>query len=323
MTPASSTSKATSARRYVWLAVRVGVTCAALGWTLTSVPLSEMGSAFRRISPWALAAAVAMTFGNLLVGATRWRLLLAAYGASRRPSVLWLARAYLEGLFFNTFLPGNVGGDLVRAHATRAAFDGAAGAYMIVAIERVFGLAGLLALAAGVLVVHPIGGVSGLVPLAFVGLLGAAAAATSPLIAKRIAHRLPARLRAIAESLPTARTPALLLGVFALSIGTQSVVAISGHTLVAGVAPSVALVDSLVLVPVAMAAVYFPAAVAGLGVREAAFVSLFASIGVARADATAAALAFGAVQFVVALAGGPLHLFAPIGAETSPADPPR
>lgn len=301
-------------RKRIWLAVRLAVAAAALLWTLSRVSLDEMLQSASRVTPWAAAGAIALNFLNLGIGALRWKILLRAYGSRHSPSVPFLARVYLVGMFYNTFLPGNVVGDALRAHTTRRAFDGAAGSYLIVAIERVFGLAGLLTLGASVLAVHPIGGIAHLPELAACALGLALLAAASPLIGRRLARWLPRRIASIAEKLPPVTTPSLLVVVLALSVCTQTVVALTGHLLVSSIQPAVALGDSLVLVPLALIAVYFPITVAGLGVREAAFVLLFTGVGVDRADATAASLAFLAAQLVVALAGGLAHVLWPLDA---------
>jgi hypothetical protein len=52
--------------------------------------------------------------------------------------------------------------------------------------------------------------------------------------------------------------------------------------------------------------------VAGLGVREAAFVFVFSKVNVSRADATGASLAFFAVCAIVAGLGGLVHLARPL-----------
>lgn len=316
----NETKPRSSARKWIWLAIRIAVGVGALVWTVSRVDVADISDALSRMGGGAFALAVALTFGNLAVGSVRWRTLLAAYGSSARPPLLFLARIYLVGLFYNTFLPGNVGGDLVRAHATRDAFAGGAGAYVIVMVERIFGLAGLLLLGASVIMVHPVGGVAHLPLLAAAGIAAALGAAMAPAIARRLAPRLPGRIGKIAGDLPAVKRPALLALVLLLSVGTQTVVALTGHALVSSVHPTTPLGDSLVLVPIAMIAVYFPFTVAGLGVREAAFVGLFSAVGVPAADATAASLAFLGVQMLVALAGGLVHVAWPVTPRDNPAE---
>ena len=90
----------------------------------------------------------------------------------------------------------------------------------------------------------------------------------------------------------------------------------AGYLLLSSVHPSASLADALVLVPVAMAALYLPT-VAGLGVREASFVFFFGLVGVTAEEATATALAFFASQLVIALCGGALHALAPLSVDAS------
>jgi uncharacterized protein (TIRG00374 family) len=137
-------------RGRVLTVVRVAVTLAAFGWVFSRVDLSALGAAFGRV-PWtSLALAVALTLGNLGVGSLRWRTLLSAFGASRIPSMASLYRLNVIGFFYNVWLPGGVGGDVVRGIASREAFGeaGATGSVAVVFVERVLGLVGLLALAA-------------------------------------------------------------------------------------------------------------------------------------------------------------------------------
>jgi hypothetical protein len=224
-------------------------------------------------------------------------------------------RAQLVGHFYNTFVPGNVTGDVLRAHATRAAFDGPLGSYMVVGLERFFGLAGLFTLGAIGLLLHPLPGVMRADLLAAVAFATALAVGLLPVVGRSLGSRLPGRPGRWAAGLPVAVRPGLLAVVLAMSVGTHTIVALTGHVLVSAVAPQVAVSSSIVLVPLAMIATYMPT-VAGLGAREAAFVLLFGKIGVAGADATAASLAFMAVYAMVAAVGGLVHLTWPLASDT-------
>ncbi len=315
-----------SKKKWIWLAVRVAIAVTALAWTLLRVPFASMKAAAQHLSWQAGVFAVVLTFANLWVGAIRWRALLVAFGATELPSVLYLTRVYLVGLFYNTFLPANVGGDVLRAHVTRSAFKEPAGAYVVVAVERVFGLAGLLLLCATVMLVSPIPGVFGVGPLAALAIVGALAVCVAPAFAHRFADKLPPRLAVLVRAIPRVANTGALVTVLLLSVATQVLVAWTGHVLVAALDPSVAFTTSLVLVPLAIVATYFPATVAGMGVREMAFVALFARVHVTAANATAASLSFLAVQLVVALAGGLCHLLWPFpstesNAPTAPTAP--
>ncbi len=300
------------------VALRVLITLAALGlwWWIAKVSVAELAGAIARISALAFLAAIALTLCNLFVGAIRWRVLLAAYGARTAPSVMTLARVYLVGMFYNTFLPANVGGDVLRGYVTRGAFDGAAGGYLIVAIERAFGLAGLFLLAGAILYLHPIGDANATAAAGLALLVGVSAIA-GPFVAQKLHRVLPGPLGDLARKLPKPVRPALFFFVLCCSLGTQSVVALTGHVLLASLT-DIALAETFILVPVALIANYFPT-IAGLGARETAFVVLLALVGVNEADATAGSLGMLAAVLVVALLGGLVHVTVGTGLETQDA----
>jgi hypothetical protein len=279
------------------------VTAGALAFALSRVSLDDLGKGLARLSPVALAAAIALTLANMVVGAVRWRILLVAYAAKHAPSVPFL-----------TFVPGNVGGDVLRGHITQPCFDGPLASYMVVAQERFFGLAGLSTLGALGLVFYPIPGVMGPHVLAGFALASALVIVSVPIIGRSVFGKLPGRVGRWAKGLPVVRHPTLFGIAFVLSIVAHTVVAVTGYLLIHALAPSVTLSEAIVLVPVAMAAMYVPS-VAGLGVREAGFVFLFGRIGVSAADATVASLSIFAVYGIVAAFGGLVHLLAPLEAK--------
>ncbi len=297
-------------------AVKLAVTAGALAFTLSRLALGDLVDAVRRLSLPTMLVATLLTLANIGVATVRWRALLSAYGAARVPPFALLARAQLIGHFYNVFVPANVTGDVLRAHAARASFDGPLGSYMVVAMERIFGLAGLFTVGALALLWKPLPGVAraGELLAAF-ALVTAVAVCVAPIVARALGGRLPGRAGRWAANLPPVARPALLGAALALSCVTHTIVALTGHTLVHAIAPHVIVSESLVLVPLAMIASYVPFSVSGLGVREAAFVFLYGKIGVSAADATAASLAFMAAVMLVAGLGGLVHLVRPLRLE--------
>lgn len=308
-------------RRALLWALRIAGTVAGLGYVAWRVDLAELRDVIVRVSPLALLAAVAITAANLGVGAARWRVLLAAYGAPRRPALLFLVRVYFVGFFYNTYLPGGIGGDLVRGLATRSAFGTRASttaSMTVVLVERVLGLSGLLLLVSGTYLVRPLPGTEGVLPISAAALVAAAAAVVLLALGRRA--RLPGRAGAIAAALPPLERPLPFGGALAMSLVTQALIAVTGWVLLSSItAGRVTLGDALVLVPLAMAAVYFPFSVGGSGVREAAFVELGTrALGISEADALATSLLLWTTQLAVGAAGGAAQLVAPLAA--SPAD---
>jgi uncharacterized membrane protein YbhN (UPF0104 family) len=307
-------------RRSVWLVLKLLGTAAALWWAVSQTSFGEMARSVQRIAPLAFLSALSLLGLNLAVGALRWREVLRAY-AIDPPPLRYLLHGYLVATFYNTFVPGNVGGDALRAYAVQSAFARPADSYLVIAIERGFGLAALLFLGGAGIAVSP-------VPFRWIGLvlmaagLGSAVlSALTPWILGQIARFLPAGLRSYASRISIPGGRGALLSALAWSLLSQILGVLVSHVLVSDLCPEVRLVDSLAVVPLAMLSLYVPVSVSGLGIREAAFVALYARVGVSAADATAASLAFMATLMVVALVGGAVHLISPLAAPASPPPP--
>jgi uncharacterized membrane protein YbhN (UPF0104 family) len=302
------------ARRWLSWAVRIGVAAGALAWTFHIAPVGEVTEALTALAPLALVGALGVFVVLMVLGAVRWGVLLAAFGAQRRPPLPQLNRLFLVGHFYNTFLPANVGGDVLRGHLTRWAFGSGAGGYVIVLVERVFGMVALLLVCNAAILIRPVAGVSGLGILAVISIFVAVLIVSVLMLGQRASPWLPGPLGRFVASLPAPARPGMMLAALVLSAAIQMLVAVCGHLLLRDLVPSMALADSLVLVPLAMLAMYFPATIAGLGVREAAFVVLLGPVGVAPPTAAAVSLAMLGIQAVVALGGG-LLLLGPLGVE--------
>lgn len=305
-------------RRAALTALRVTLTLGAFAFLVATIDSAAVGRALARVAPAHALLALAITSTGLLLATLRWRVLLLAYGAPQRPAYERLLRLYLVGLFYNTFLPGAVGGDVVRGWATREAFGGAAGSLAVVLVERLFGVAALLTVAAAASLAHPLAVFGGGLPLGVAGLLGALGALGVVSIGRRLGGRLPGPPGRFLASIPVLRAPGAAVAALALSVVGQLLGVLLSHTMLSAVGARVALAHSLVVVPLAMAAGFFPLTVAGMGAREAAFVALYRSAGVPAADALAASLLVFASQLALAGVGGLVSLAGPIGTAEEP-----
>ncbi len=282
------------------------LTAGAIGlwWRIAGDSAPELGRALARMPAWAIGAAVAVGIGMYYPAALRWRLLLRAYGGRFLPSTRDLFFLSLVGQFYNTVIPGNVGGDLLRGHWTRRVLP-SGGAYLVVLVERLFGLTGLLVLVSAGLVIRP-----WLAPLRYVGVGGvviALALFAIVVFARRIGPRIRGRVGATLSELPPLERRGPLPLALALSVLIHALQALMGYFLFAGMGIHPHSVDLLVLVPVALAAMYLPT-VAGIGARETAFVLLFGAIGVAEAPSTVVSLGMLLAQLAVGGLGGLLEL---------------
>jgi glycosyltransferase 2 family protein len=268
-----------------------------------------VASALGRISLLAFTTGTALAFVNFIVAAMRFRTLLRAYGATANvPSLAEAVRLYLVAHFFNTALPGNLVGDVMRGHQVRAALP-SGGGYLVVLLERVFGLAALLLLASSIALVRGLATSPWLFTLTVCGFGGAALGAAVPMMARAVGSRVGGRIEQCTRELPVVVSRRGLGLAFIASVATQVLVALAGFAILEGLAPHVSVLDAMALIPLALLATYFPT-IAGLGARELAFVALLAPLGVAEAEATAASLGLLGTQLVAAFVGGLLHLVA-------------
>lgn len=299
-------STASASRRWLWLVARLSITAGAFYYLSTLIDLREVPGAIARLSPWSLLILVGAFGVAVGLGVERWRLLLGALGARHLPSRVELLRLYLVATFYNTYLPGGLGGELVRGIASRKAFgaEGTTEGLMVVLVERVMGLAGLLLLVATTTMWAPLPGVPGALLFGSLGVVGAVAPVLGLLLARRIAPWLPGRLSAWARTMPVPRRAGPIVAALGVSVAIQASVALGGHVVVKSVAPDLPFHASLAILPLASATVFLPISIGGAGFFEGTFVALYALFGVAEYDALAACLGYRLCYFLVAGSGG-------------------
>lgn len=268
---------------------------------------------------WVLAAVAAYGFAPALQ-ALRWRQLL--YVQNVRLSVGVVLRLMWLGLFFNLFLIGAVGGDLIKAYYVSKHTASRAESVITVLVDRIIGLLGLVwlsAVAMGVWLIwrHGTGGVelpwAWLMPGVFVLLMGVVfysrplrrVSGIAWLIGRSregsILRRLDAAVLLYRHHKRT------ILGAFAWTFGSHVCLLITVYfTLRAmGVGGDV-LPYVLILGPLIFVASGLIPSMGGLGIQEYAFVLLFGPLigGEGAAAALAAAFVFRLVSVAWSLPGG-------------------
>lgn len=266
-----------------------------------------------------LAALAVMALPPLLIG-VRWLILLRAAGI-RVP--LWTGlRLHYLGLFFNTFMPGGTGGDIIKAIAVTRHTEHKAEAVSMILVDRVLGLVVVLLLPLMTLAFAPtaMAGVTRTISFGLLALMAGALLFFSRwfralLRWETILRRLPGahlwqRVDGAVYALRN-RKRALLL-VLALSFVLQLIAIFAIH--IAGRALGVERAtfrDYLIFVPVGFLANALPISFGGIGLMEGALLKLFSAAGVATAaQGFMIGVAVRLLMVVWALPGG---LFALIG----------
>jgi glycosyltransferase 2 family protein len=263
-----------------------------------------------------------LLFGvSVVAGAWQWGRFLAAMGL--RIPARKVQELYWVGLFFNNFMPGNVGGDVVKVlDLSREQQDPVASATATLA-DRITGLSGLafLALLAAIRLwdrvpLRPLGEpiiwgssiflVCGLLFLND-GLLR---------LARRLVERLGLMPRSgfrahILDQLRLLRQQrSLLLRLFAFSLLVQGlrvgVHYLLGLSLLGASCPS--LLDFFLVIPPLAFALTLPVTIGGIGLREGLAMPLFLPLGVSGEGAVAVEFLAYLLMLALSLLGGLLFL---------------
>lgn len=322
-----------------------------LAWSRGPV---ELWRTTRRLSPGSVVLAGALCGLPIVLGGFRWRRVLQVQGI--HPGIKETLRISFVAHFFNAFLLGSTGGDVVKAwYAARLAGPRRAEAALSVFVDRLLGTLALLVFAVAMLpfcwevpaeggmfrwadyrryvaVVLLVGGMLAVAGgLAFIGFHTDALRAGAPV--SRWLARLP-RGESVARALSACRlfgrTPGFLPSVAALSLLVN--VAIVGTFLVLArdLELEVPLRVLVFVVPAVICVAALPVTPSGLGVRENLFVALLALPvfpGVKPAEALSlsllgytANLAWSAFGGLVYLLMPGRHTVVPHGDDARPAD---
>jgi len=137
--------KAASTKKGAAFYLRFVISVLLLGFVFYKTGLTQLWESIKQTQPGFLLLSVALTPVLVLVSAWKWQVILRALKI--KVSVFKCFWLYVVGYFFNTVLPTNVGGDVVRAHALGKSTGKRAEAFSSVFVERFTGLSVLLLMA--------------------------------------------------------------------------------------------------------------------------------------------------------------------------------
>jgi uncharacterized membrane protein YbhN (UPF0104 family) len=316
----------------VWALLRVAISIGAIGYFAFNVHWADLSGRLEKASPSLMIEACLCLGVAYIFSGIRWWYLLrvqSIYIALYPVVVLTFI-----GQFFNTFMLGAVGGDLVRAlYVARSVPRQKTHATLSILMDRIAGL--FILLLGSVLSIafqyHALmaSGDTRRLSLALALVLTGFLVAGS-LLAFFPFERAPDPVRALWRRVPLRHLPELLLGGFrahrlhfsetllglAAGIALTLMIVLAGVFLGNAIHLSVTYIEMLQILTVAICVTSLPISIGGHGVREAIFVFLFAAFGIINAGpgtpGTDAALLFSicffALSSVWSVAGGLLYL---------------
>ena len=270
--------------------------------------------------PSALALSLVLMCLTIVIGVVRWRMVLEVQGLHlpwrRALGISFVAQ------FFNSFLLGSTGGDLIKAYyAARETHHKKTEAVVTVFVDRLIGLWALLLFAA-LMMIPNFDMVRAHKGLAYPALMILAMLAGSTVVLSvafwgGVSKRFP-RGRHFLRSLPKGQylersldscrcfgaEKGFLLKVIAISFVLNTVWVFQVMTLSAGLGLNVPLIALFVIVPTIFCISALPITPSGLGVRENLFVMMLATLGVARKSSLSLSLLAYAASLFWSMVGG-------------------
>ena len=308
-----------SPRAIALLAAKVLVSLALFGWLFRRLQWSAIGPALGHADPGWVAASAALLFASHLLASYQWGRLLGAAGIELP---FWKVVAYYHvGLFFNNFLPANVGGDFARTLDAARAGSSRVTALSTVLLDRLIGTVAL----GGIAVVTTLPAIDRFhLAAAYAGVLAffvAAAVMLRALLEPRVLAalervlarvglgRLSPALDRLSGSLSAYRSqPRLLLQLLCVALVVQ-IMRIGVHILFArALGLKVEPAYFFLFVPLLAVIVSLPISLNGIGVREGAGILLFGLVGLDRTSAFALQFGTYLVAVGVSLIGGMVFL---------------
>ncbi|GBE12242.1 hypothetical protein BMS3Bbin14_02065 [bacterium BMS3Bbin14] len=286
--------------------IKLGVTAGLFFLISRSVNLQAALASLARLSPAVLAVAIALQLTSTCVSSFRWFLIMRRIG-SPQPFFFFL-KSYFKGAFFNQGLPTSIGGDAVRILDCARVQESAINGFYGVFIDRIVGLAGLLILNIGALLIDRT-----LLPSrVYYALLVILVLLLSGLVLLFYLRRFSLFSRGkwlgylgqLSERyFQVYSTPSSMGTQLGLSVLTHLLAMAAFYVLGVSVGLNYPLTVYLVLVPPVILLTILPISMAGWGVREGAMIGFFLLIGADRSKVLSLSILYGLLALVASLPG--------------------
>jgi len=244
-------------------------------------------STLKGMSPFAFISAIILYIFSQFISTLRWRLLL-----PEKVGIKKLFSLYLIGSFFNTLLPGLIGGDAVKGFYLYKAIGKGSLTLASIFMDRYIGFITLILIC---MAAYPFG---------YSYLQGSHAVWTLPLIVLIFVIasllifglRLGKRMMILSEFYEYFHSYRNKKGIIVKTLLISVFVQLSGifavYILATGIGEHIPFLAFLVFLPLIVMFTALPISISGIGIREGAFILFFGLIGVMPNVATAISLSW-------------------------------
>lgn len=286
-----------------------------LAYLLRSVDVADVYRHLVEGDHWLFGIAIAIYTVVVFLSTLRWKLLLDALGGAT--GFAELTKSYLISAFFANFLPGNLGGDVVRVQETARAAGSHTASITVAVVDRVVGFVALYFIAAPAYLLGgpSVRGLSG-ARLILSGLTVLFAGLGALFLRRGVATAVVrasglTRVPGLAEKLVLVQgaidayreRKGVILRAFLLSLVLQFL-GVSYFFIVARALRIPLLAGtSLLMIPLCTLIQAIPISFNGWGVREGVYVLYFRQVGLPRESALAFSIVASALVVLLSVAG--------------------
>ncbi|HEX6790634.1 MAG TPA: lysylphosphatidylglycerol synthase transmembrane domain-containing protein [Candidatus Krumholzibacteria bacterium] len=280
--------------------VKIGVSASLMIFLLRKIPSHEIMALVTRADRGLLLAATVLFMVSNIAGWFQWHVLLRASGVSQEQENTF--RFYFIGLFFNNFLPANIGGDAVKVYDLTREGESPYRVIAVTLLDRLLGVFSLCLLACFANLVLIRGAGAGMHHLLYLGVFVACMIPAlgfyffRPLgnwlrrsVLRMRFLSLDSRMTAIIDQLSPFRGRRGLVTRLALFSMLIQAMRVLTHVLVAMAIGAqmtpLLLTQFFVFIPILSLAMIPPITINGLGIREGLGILLFSEAGILAADA--------------------------------------
>jgi glycosyltransferase 2 family protein len=308
------------ARRLQWLKfmLRLGCTVALLAYILHTISGSDILKNLQNIDDGEIVAGVMIGLFGVIISSYQWQVLLDAERV--RMDLRRLVNLYLVGIAFNHFLPTGMGGDVVKAYYVGRQGQNHVGSASAVIMSRVTGFLGMLFISGAVVLIWHATFSQELIVVYLLSCLAMCGALVAIFLGVIL---LPRFIRGKWATYPfvihimefgitirkSIRQPrAILLASFFGMIFHISA-AVNYYIYASMLHLHVPFTFYMVAIPLVSLIAFLPISMNGFGVRELAFVSIFAAVNVARSTSLLLVTLIDAQVILYGIIGGGIYLW--------------
>lgn len=276
---------ALKANKIILIALKLAISSSLLYLVLTKTGIEEVFLTLRSVSILSFIAAVALYIVAQMTSTIRWKLLLPEGIGIRRVFSL-----YMIGAFFNTLLPGVIGGDAVKGFYLYQLTGKGSMSLASVFMDRYIGFIGLIIICS---LSFPFGfkyfsgsHLEWILPFVIVSFI----IASFLIFGLRLGRQIRLLSEFYAYFHAYRNQTRIILQALGLSIILQLMGIFTVYVLALGMGQDIPFLVFLIFLPLIILFTMIPVSISGLGVRESAFVLFFGLVGMKPEVSTALSL---------------------------------